>query len=674
MKKILSAFLAALVVASGLPAPAFAIDGYEELFLASIPVVVTAALKEQKATEAPASVTVITSQDIRERGYRTISDILKDVPGFVEISDTNEEVAAVRGAYATTTNKILTLVNGHRMNDVALGRYNLDQFLGIDIVDRVELIRGAGSVLYGSGALVAVVNIITKRGPEVNGTRVELAGGSFSRQGGVTWGRRKEDMDILFNATYMDAPGERIHQPASKDVAPVGQTPADGVVYWHKYPKNWSAFLSLKDENSILDVRTAHFARVTPRSNNGSFYDYDQELLKPLYTMNDSYVNFTRTFNMGGDAKVKVNPSFHHYQYFEYSYIGAYGANRVPPYGQSRGPTESEFDMAQLKLYYEDKLGEHVDLTAGWDALSANLYRADTVAVNGAGAIVHTPNGYTKPGHWNIYGYLAQLIWTPTDAWSVTLGGRYDTFSGQADPEFTPRAALLFKATEALSFRAIYGNSYLAPQWVHTRSGDPSFLGNPNLDPERFQGLDVIADYNRGPLSLSVNYFMNTIRGLISQVGVEYNNIGKQDYKGVDTMLNYRLTQALALTASHSYIDSEGGTTAAHLLRGEIKSVPSNAYRYGLRLSSPEGKLVWSAWGRTYSHVNVTDTVTGMTAIPSWTTLDTSVTWQATSALDLRALATNVTDKGYEIGQAGSAARPLPRHGIGWELAAGYKF
>jgi len=116
--------------------------GEEEMFLGEIPSVVSAALKEQKLTDAPASMTVVTSEEIQRKGYRFIKDLMVDIPGFNDVSDGNEEIIAVRGTFASTTNKILILVNGHRMNDLKLGRYNTDQFLGLDAVDRVEFIRG----------------------------------------------------------------------------------------------------------------------------------------------------------------------------------------------------------------------------------------------------------------------------------------------------------------------------------------------------------------------------------------------------------------------------------------------------------------------------------------------------------------------------------------------------
>src|SRR5215213_7166642 len=139
----------------------------QEISLESLmDMVVTATLREQSTADAPAS------------------------------------IVAVRGVYTSTTNKILTLVNGHRMNDLMLGRYNTDQFLGVESIERIEFIRGPASALYGSGALVGIVNIITKKGADVSGTQVKVQGGPYAQEASASWGRQLVGYDVFFNFTY----------------------------------------------------------------------------------------------------------------------------------------------------------------------------------------------------------------------------------------------------------------------------------------------------------------------------------------------------------------------------------------------------------------------------------------------------------------------------------------
>jgi outer membrane receptor protein involved in Fe transport len=261
----------------------------QEISLESLmDMVVTATLREQSTADAPASIQVVTAADIKARGYRTIKAVMNDVPGFNDVSDTNEEIVAVRGVYTSTTNKILTLVNGHRMNDLMLGRYNTDQFLGVESIERIEFIRGPASALYGSGALVGIINIITKKGADLNGTQVKVQGGPYGQEASASWGRQLVGYDVFFNFTYLDAVGQTIGQDESVDKPfPVAGSPGvfdpgqPGNVSVGRYRQNLSGLFTLKSENSALALRGAHFRRVTPRGSNGALYNYAEEPLKP---------------------------------------------------------------------------------------------------------------------------------------------------------------------------------------------------------------------------------------------------------------------------------------------------------------------------------------------------------------------------------------------------------
>jgi iron complex outermembrane receptor protein len=235
------------------PAPPAVEPAAESISLeALLDTVVTATLREQAAIDAPASITVVDAQLIRARGYRTLKQIMNDVPGFNDVSDRNEEIVAVRGVFTSTTNKILILVNGHRMNDLMLGRYNTDQYLGLSAVERVEFIRGPGSALYGTGALVGVVNVITRKGGELDGVEVSGRLGPYARQASVDWGRMLAGYDLHFNFSYLDSPGQKLDQPAGLDMPPEGQPPLPGRIYLGRYRENQSALITARGDQPAL--------------------------------------------------------------------------------------------------------------------------------------------------------------------------------------------------------------------------------------------------------------------------------------------------------------------------------------------------------------------------------------------------------------------------------------
>ena len=129
----------------------------------------------QAASDAPSSVTVVTADEIQKYGYRTLADILKTVPGFFVTNDRNYSSVGVRGFArpGDYNTRILLLVDGHRLNDNVYDEAMIGtEFpINIDLIQRVEVIRGPVSSLYGSNALFAVINIITRRGAGYQWTR-----------------------------------------------------------------------------------------------------------------------------------------------------------------------------------------------------------------------------------------------------------------------------------------------------------------------------------------------------------------------------------------------------------------------------------------------------------------------------------------------------------------------
>ena len=144
----------------------------EELMDVQVRTVYSASKRTQTLAEAPASVTIITADEIRKYGYRTLADILQSVRGFFVTYDRNYDYLGVRGFGRTGdyNSRVLLMVDGHRINDnvydsAAIGT---EFILDVDLIDRVEIVRGPASALYGSNAFFGVINVITRQrdGPE----------------------------------------------------------------------------------------------------------------------------------------------------------------------------------------------------------------------------------------------------------------------------------------------------------------------------------------------------------------------------------------------------------------------------------------------------------------------------------------------------------------------------
>lgn len=161
----------------------------EELLFGDIPSVFSASKYEQKLTEAPARISVATANEIQRFGYRTLTDILNSLPGIYSTYDRSYTFIGNRGFGIP-------------------GDYNTRILLLIDLIDRVEVVRGPASSLYGSNAFFGVINVITKRGRDLQGLEVSAAGSQETYQGRLSYGERFDNgLEILLSASGYDSQG-----------------------------------------------------------------------------------------------------------------------------------------------------------------------------------------------------------------------------------------------------------------------------------------------------------------------------------------------------------------------------------------------------------------------------------------------------------------------------------
>ena len=160
-------------------------NAIEQLLNIEVTTVTGASKYQQELTDAPASVSIITSDEIRKGGFRNLAEILNSVRGFYTTYVRSFHNVGVRGfsPLGDVGTRVLLLVDGHRLNDGLLEAAPMgsDFPVDIDLIDRIEVIRGPGSSLYGTNAFLAVVNVITRSGKDIKGGELSSSGGSFNR-------------------------------------------------------------------------------------------------------------------------------------------------------------------------------------------------------------------------------------------------------------------------------------------------------------------------------------------------------------------------------------------------------------------------------------------------------------------------------------------------------------
>src|ERR1043166_798077 len=184
----------------------------EALVKLEIPTVQSASKYNQKTTEAPASVSIITADDVKKYGYRTLADILQSVRGLNVSYDRNYALLGVRGFNrGDFSSRVLLLIEGHRINNSLSDSAPIgtDFPLDVDLIEKVEVIRGPGSSLYGNNAFFGVVNVITRKGRDLPGYGVEVSGEAASfdtYKGRASYGRKfQNEVEMLLSGSWYDS-------------------------------------------------------------------------------------------------------------------------------------------------------------------------------------------------------------------------------------------------------------------------------------------------------------------------------------------------------------------------------------------------------------------------------------------------------------------------------------
>ncbi|MBO4673590.1 MAG: TonB-dependent receptor plug domain-containing protein [Bacteroidaceae bacterium] len=210
-------------------APRFA-DMVESLKGGKGATITTASQQAESIEEAPVPVTLITEEMLRNIGARTLKDaLLAYVPGMTDIASNEEMNIAMRGVFSSSQEKILILLNGHRLNSYSTNAATPDYSMSLEKVKQIEVLRGPASSIYGGVALTGVVNIITKDGSDVDGIKLKGTLGNYGQmQGDILFGKRYMGLDILVWGSLYASSGEKRFIEGTEEAQPYSILPCSG--------------------------------------------------------------------------------------------------------------------------------------------------------------------------------------------------------------------------------------------------------------------------------------------------------------------------------------------------------------------------------------------------------------------------------------------------------------
>jgi iron complex outermembrane receptor protein len=623
----------------------------------------TAAKYDQTRSDAPASVSIVDRSEIRRFGYRTLEDVLRDQVGFYTGNDREHSDVGVRGLGRPGyyNNKVLVLIDGHSLNDNFTGGARVGSAMPVDLdaVERIEIIRGPGSALYGARAMLAVVNLVLRKGRDIDALEATAESGSLGAIGAsVSYGKVLGfDRDLSISAAWAQQDGEDLYF-RELDSAPLNNGWAEGLD-WQDYLRTSMTFRS---GGLSLLAGWGERKKGAPAAAYGSSFNHPDAMVSDAQAFLEA--GFER--RLGDYSSLTVR-----------GYADSNGYEGVYPFGPTSAPTsEATFKVdvgsvgGEVRIEWEPALSQRVVL--GVEAL--DVARAELEAPLDPSA------GGSHP-----YSVLSGFVheeFQVTPTLLLTLGLRFDRYSSVGSAT-TPRAALVqhLGPRESTTLKLLYGGAFRAPNLLelYTTSAAAGMWGNPDLKPERIRTLEAVWEQRVGSLSSTVSLFHNDVMDLIDLVPIAVEGgVLDEIAFAQENVTNARADGVeVAVRAGRPSADAfaELGYMFTHGVDRDLGTPLVNSPRHQLRLRASKSFL-----DRVYLAMTVRAEGRRATLYGSQTEPLAVVDLVATSVglserFTLQASASNVFDRTYALpGGFQHVQSVIPQHGRRISFRLGYNW
>ena len=505
--------------------PSIADLSIEQLMEVEVETVYGASKFEQKVTDAPSSVSIVTDQDIRRYGYRTLADILRGVRSFFTNYDRTYDYIGVRGFSrpGDYNTRVLLLVDGHKINDNIYNTATIgnDFILDVDLIDRVEVIRGPGSALYGSNAFFGVISVTTRKARKLNGFEVSASAGSYDTyKQRATFGKKFSDnFELVLSGSHSTSKGQ-------------------GSLYYQEFntPANNNGSADSGDAerygNLFASLRMGDFTlqgAYVSRDKNIPTAPYGTVFNENFTRVNDSraYIDLKYEKLLAGTTNIKARAS---YDYYDYS--GNYLYN-YPPYSINKDKASGQWWGTSFEL--SRTFFKNHKVIAGMEYQDNYLQKQknyDQVP------FAQYLNDAQKSYYWAAF---VQDQFSILDNLSLNVGVRYDYYQTFGS-NVSPRAGLIYQPFEKTTLKLLYGQAFRAPNTyeLYYSDGGVSQKPNPRLDAEKIQTYEFVVEQYVKNYRFTASTYYYKIHDLISlQVDpvdglAQFRNIGDVESKGIE--------------------------------------------------------------------------------------------------------------------------------------------
>lgn len=556
--------------------------------------VVTATGYIQTTAEAPSTIQVITAKQITERGYEQLEDALRDIPGIdmIHLNGYVPTMIYFRGMYGAENLRALLMINGTPENNIIGSNDMAGPAYSLHNVERIEVIWGPASALYGANAFGGVINIITKTGAEINGFQFETGFGSFNTSvNKVMFGINKSNFDIAVSGSLYSTDGPRFkNRDPNYTASYVDKAYSIHAIISYSIKKTKLSFGSRiyntpMGFGTFLNSPTVFLGLPSQGyGNSGVLGLIARDVRGEKSGLEEPY---SRTFYLQDDYKATDKLSFlARFIYKEtgisersYAYITLEGTKLY------RVPTANYSNRIGGEITGNYNEGKKYQLSGGIQFYQENIEHGnrrinlDTTVyfLDGRDTLVSLYSTFQKRifDIRNTFGSYAQFIWNTNflKKTSVTLGVRYDVNTYYGNP-LSPRIAVVSKPTDKFSFKLLFGRAFRAP----TNTEINQAPANLKLKTEKINTYEVNLIYQLSPKLLGqLNLFRNDIQDAITLGNlvnlVPNKNPAKFKINGLEWKLDMAFSQVFSGFFNFTYQDAIG----KNLVTGVSRTVPGVA-------------------------------------------------------------------------------------------------
>jgi iron complex outermembrane receptor protein len=521
--------------------------------LMKIEIVVAGSKRAQESRDVASSVSVVTAADIKEHGYRTLADVLRTLPGFYVSNDRNYSYIGIRGFSrpGDWTARVLLLLNGLRTNENVFDlAYIGEEFsVDVDLIERVEVIRGPSSAIYGSNAFFAVINVVTRPGSSFAGTEIATSAASFGTYSGRgSYGHTfANGLDLVASGTYSDGRGRNLYYPEFN--APLTN---NGIANGDDHEGFRKLLVTASKGNFSFQADNLSREKGLPTGSYSTIFNDPRSRTTDGLSL--ASLTYERTFANAASFSTRVHAGRYTYD-GEYAYT-AFAPNKDIFVGEWWG---LDIDAAR-------KIGSRQFLTYGAE------YRDNFKMLQ----TNYDPEPYVRYSYaddestrWGVFAQDEIRLADPLVLYTGLRADRYDGF-GYAT---SPRAALIYTPSSTTTFKLLAGRAFRAPNDYELQYNQSHLATvNPTLQPEHIETLELIAQrLIGGGVEISASAFRNRLTDLLSRrpdtaSGGQYlANVDEIHSRGVELGLNVNRGHGVTGKLSYSFQRTEDRASGIQL-------------------------------------------------------------------------------------------------------------